>query len=128
MYEFLHLGLTRAGTLDPGSTGDPACQEVAWSARVAPMTSAYAAANGAEPSFTNFNQVCVEASHLTVQFKSEPAFCETLDYIFCSKDIKVATVLPLPESRATVSGPFPNSAQPSDHMMIAATLNVPILD
>ena len=77
-----------------------------------PMRSAYKVANGAEPDFTNFAQI-----------KDDPQFIDTLDYIFISPKIEVAEVLQLPH-RSEVKGPFPAPDEPSDHILLAATLRV----
>ena len=51
-------------------------------------------------------------------------FIETLDYLFLSPSIKVASVIPLP-SKGSVPGPFPTEPEPSDHMLIGATVDIP---
>ena len=58
------------------------------------MRSAYAAATGAEPDFTNHAQT-----------KDAPPFIATLDYLFCSEDWDVASVVPL--ATAAASGDHP---------------------
>ena len=45
----------------------------------------------------------------------------SLDYIFLSKGWKVVDTLRLP-TLAEARGPFPSDEQPSDHLMLAATL------
>lgn len=75
--------------------------------------SAYAVANGTEPDFTNYAQT-----------RDDPVFIETLDYLFLSPLIKVASVIPLP-SKGSVPGPFPTEPEPSDHMLIGATVDIP---
>jgi len=77
-----------------------------------PMNSAYAAANGKEPDFTNFAQI-----------RDEPVFCETLDYIFLSQDIKVSSVKQLPP-RGSIPGPLPTKDEPSDHLLLWAEIEV----
>eukprot|EP00048_Salpingoeca_helianthica_P000848 m.44366 g.44366 ORF g.44366 m.44366 type:complete len:374 (+) comp10902_c0_seq2:1278-2399(+) len=91
----------------------PAREYDPWKIRVAPMVSAYAAHVGREPEFTNFNQ-----------FKTNPPFCDTLDYLFLSPQVRVEEVLPLP-AKADAVGPFPTAEEPSDHILIAATLVIP---
>lgn len=79
-----------------------------------PMRSAYAVKNdGKEPDFTNYAQ----------SRDSEP-FIDTLDFVFLSEKWGVENVLELPH-RDDAKGPFPNldAAEPSDHIMIAATLS-----
>ena len=54
------------------------------------------------------------------------AFVECLDYVFCSPgQWAVRGVKPLP-SKATmdITKPFPTKAEPSDHVLIAADLEV----
>jgi endonuclease/exonuclease/phosphatase family metal-dependent hydrolase len=82
-----------------------------------PMRSAYALANGGvEPDFTN-NAWIGEAG---------PAFRETLDYIFVSREWRVDGVLPLPPRDGLADDDFyPNAAEPSDHLMLAANLSLP---
>lgn len=84
-----------------------------WEPTVAAMKSAYASANGKEPDFTNYAQV----------LDQEP-FIDTLDYIFLSPEWAVKDVRPLPH-RSEVAGPLPIEGEPSDHIMIAATLELP---
>jgi len=75
--------------------------------------SAYAAVNGEEPAFTNLAKV-----------RNDPVFCDCLDYIFCTDDVEIDSVLALPE-RGSLSGPvMPTKEQPSDHLMIGARLKV----
>lgn len=75
------------------------------------VRSAYAAANdGCEPDFTNYSRV-----------KEQEPFVDTLDYIFVSDSVSVENVLPI-QHRDSVSGPFPNGDEPSDHVLIAANL------
>lgn len=69
--------------------------------------------NGNEPDFTNFAKV-----------QDDPIFCETLDYIFLSKDWEVKEVEDLPH-RDKVTGPLPNKDEPSDHILISATVSLP---
>uniref|UniRef100_A0A7S1G458 Endonuclease/exonuclease/phosphatase domain-containing protein n=1 Tax=Bicosoecida sp. CB-2014 TaxID=1486930 RepID=A0A7S1G458_9STRA len=78
------------------------------------MQSAYAAAKGAEPLFTNY----VEPE------KAEDEFCDTLDYIFCSrKGLRVVDVLALPSEKSE-TGPLPSATEPSDHILIGATISL----
>jgi len=87
-----------------------------FTATCAPLESAYCKKDGKEPDFTNF---------AFNKFQTE-TFIETLDYIFCSQgDWKVDAVKALP-ARASVDleKPFPDAKQPSDHVMIAASLSL----
>ena len=77
------------------------------------LRSAYFAATGAEPDFTNHAQT-----------KDDPPFIETLDYLFCSEHWDVASVLPL-ANRTEVSGPYPTASEPSDHVLIGAEFALP---
>lgn len=86
-----------------------------WRPVVEPLVSAYAEAAGEEPLFTNY-----------VTFPDGSEFCETLDYIFHSGgDMACVGVLPTPETRHDC-GPLPSVDEPSDHLMIGATLRVPV--
>eukprot|EP00928_Gymnodinium_smaydae_P041140 TRINITY_DN27852_c0_g1_i1.p1 TRINITY_DN27852_c0_g1~~TRINITY_DN27852_c0_g1_i1.p1 ORF type:complete len:481 (-),score=71.11 TRINITY_DN27852_c0_g1_i1:50-1447(-) len=78
-----------------------------------PMRSAYATRRGAEPDFTNFAQV-----------QDEDPFIDTLDYIFCSPQLNVIDAEELPQ-RAEVPGPLPTATEPSDHILVSATLELP---
>lgn len=83
-----------------------------WKPTMKPMRSAYALKNGKEPDFTNYAQ----------SRDSEP-FIDTLDFIFLSNEWSVSDVIELPH-RENANGPFPNldEKEPSDHVMIAATV------
>lgn len=80
---------------------------------LAPMKSAYREVLGQEPDFTNYAKV-----------ESQPMFIETLDYVFCTEGVDVVDVIRLPP-RDAVQGPFPDASEPSDHVMIGATLRLP---
>ena len=97
---------------------DPAFPATAWNlfewtpSLLEPVRSAYATA-GQEPDFTNYAQV-----------GEQDPFIDTLDYIFLSPTgINVAGVTPLPK-REEAGGPFPNEEEPSDHVLIAADLDI----
>jgi 2',5'-phosphodiesterase len=82
-----------------------------WDANhVKPMRSAYAVKNGREPGFTNHARV-----------GDDPVFTETLDYIFLSPHWTVESVVTLPD-RADPQRPFPNNQEPSDHVLLGASL------
>jgi mRNA deadenylase 3'-5' endonuclease subunit Ccr4 len=88
-----------------------------WKPTSQPMRSAYAVRqDGKEPDFTNY----------AARSADEEPFIDTLDYIFLSDDDKwaVSDVLSIP-NREDSQGPFPNLdvQEPSDHVMIAATLS-----
>lgn len=69
--------------------------------------------HGCEPDFTNFAQV-----------EEEEPFIDTLDYIFCSPQLIVCDVPELPHRNA-VAGPLPIASEPSDHILVAARLELP---
>jgi len=107
--------LLTEGTLEPSHPDYPIPVEGDdWRPEVQPpLLSAYKVANGSEPDFTNFAQTV-----------GQPIFCETLDYIFHSNEWCVDSVLELPH-RNNVAGPLPNRSEPSDHLLLAATLSLP---
>lgn len=74
--------------------------------------SAYKVANGNDPDFTNYARVG----------ENDP-FVDVLDYIFVSPKVTVKSVLQLPH-RDDTDGPFPSATEPSDHILIAADLQV----
>lgn len=78
---------------------------------IVPLRSAYAVFNGAEPDFTNYAQV-----------RDDPPFIGTLDYIFLSPHWNVKNVRHL-EIRQNVRGPLPTAVEPSDHVLISATVS-----
>jgi 2',5'-phosphodiesterase len=84
---------------------------------VEPVRSAYRLMLGQEPDFTNFAHVGDRANM---------PFIDTLDYIFLSPSWSVEKVRDLP-ARDVAGGPFPNldHGEPSDHILIAATLSSP---
>lgn len=78
-----------------------------------PMKSAYKEVIGSEPDFTNYARI-----------EDTPTFIETLDYLFCTNTVDVVDVIRLPH-RDAVKGPLPVANEPSDHVMIGATLRLP---
>jgi len=109
-----HYRLLTEGTIDKGDeTYPPPKYGIEWESSIVGMRSAYATHGGKEPEFTNF---------ALTQGMDEP-FKETLDYIFLSDDWKVADVKPIPQSE-DVNGPLPNKLEPSDHVVIAANLQL----
>lgn len=83
---------------------------------LSPLRSAYVVAEGSEPDFTNFAQI-----------KDEPVFAETLDYIFISEHFGVENVTDLPSKAdgiPSIPGPLPTTAEPSDHLLLAARLHI----
>lgn len=83
-----------------------------WSPTIQAMRSAYAEKLGEEPDFTNYARI-----------KENDPFIDTLDYIFISKEWKVCSVKELVH-REDADGPFPNAKEPSDHVLIAADLEL----
>mmetsp|Transcript_33459 Transcript_33459/g.81204 ORF Transcript_33459/g.81204 Transcript_33459/m.81204 type:complete len:384 (-) Transcript_33459:105-1256(-) len=77
------------------------------------LKSAYKSVNGKEPPYTTFSRI-----------ERRERFISTLDYILVSPYIHVRRVLPLPELD-TQQGPLPTISEPSDHLMLAASLLVP---
>jgi 2',5'-phosphodiesterase len=94
------------------STNNLKPQRTFWAPVLEPMRSAYVLANGIEPDFTNH-----------AKMKQNNLFTDTLDYIFVSKHWKISNVTPLPH-RNDLPGPLPTEHEPSDHLMIAAHLEI----
>jgi endonuclease/exonuclease/phosphatase family metal-dependent hydrolase len=83
-----------------------------------PLVSAYRACMGAEPDFTN-NVINTRGG------KPEETFIETIDYIFCSKNVEIVGVQELPHRNAVADkGPLPWASEPSDHLPVCATIRV----
>lgn len=74
------------------------------------LKSAYSEFLGGEPEFTN-----------NAKIRDDPTFIGTLDYIFMFGDWKVESVLELPK-KVSIEGPYPDDDEPSDHIMLQATL------
>jgi 2',5'-phosphodiesterase len=85
-----------------------------WKASVSPLRSAYQTATGREPDFTN-----------NARIRDEDPFVDTLDYIFVSPEWAVDSVDALP-LRSEIEGPFPSASEPSDHLLLAADLSLPL--
>jgi endonuclease/exonuclease/phosphatase family metal-dependent hydrolase len=78
------------------------------------LRSAYALAHGAEPQFTNWSWV-----------KDTDEFLDVLDYVFVSGEVQVLDADELPaRDELAGGGPLPSACQPSDHLLVAATLRV----
>lgn len=84
-----------------------------WDIQVKPLRSAYKIGNGKEPEFTNWAQTKDQ----------EDPFIGTLDYIFISDEWRVDQVKSLP-SQKDVIGPFPIETEPSDHLLVSASLSL----
>lgn len=92
-----------------------------WRATILPMRSAYAQHSHGEPDFTNYAHTCS---------MNEP-FIETLDYIFLSDHWHVKDVKSIRHRRDVINDSsnlyiysFPNQDEPSDHVLIAATVEL----
>lgn len=110
MYHFL-----TTGELETTSPFYPSPKNgIDWKPTMKPMRSAYATRNGSEPDFTNYAHT---------RGRSDP-FIDTLDFIFLSEQWQVSAVRELAH-RDGSGGPFPNldKDEPSDHVMIAASLS-----
>eukprot|EP00466_Bigelowiella_natans_P005072 jgi/Bigna1/71570/fgenesh1_pg.16_\ len=77
------------------------------------LKSAYRCVYGHEPEFTTYSKI-----------EDRDRFISTLDYILVSPTVQVKRVLRLP-GVASQHGPLPSMAEPSDHLMLAATIGVP---
>ena len=81
-------------------------------------------AQGEEPAYTNWAHT-----------RNSQPFVGTLDYIFVSKGCQTVDVLPMPNAlpadldkgngEGIYGGPFPTVDEPSDHLMVAATIELP---
>lgn len=77
------------------------------------LQSAYKAFHGKEPILTNF----------VVSSFAGGEFAATLDYIWFSPGkFSVVACPPLPDSKLSAKGPYPNATEPSDHLPLRATL------
>ncbi|KAK3241996.1 hypothetical protein CYMTET_48292 [Cymbomonas tetramitiformis] len=114
LYKLLTIG--ELAEDDPAYPTFPPRRKTNWSpVGGAPLYSAYALATGCEPDFTNYAKTKAD---------TEP-FIGTLDYIFVSaRWWIVKEVSGLPTRDSVTDGPFPNANEPSDHIMIAATIEL----
>lgn len=117
-YELLTAGSLPASHPDVPAPEVIAAGGVAWRPRLqARLRSAYAAA-GSEPAWTNHT--------VSGGKKRANPFTDVLDYVFVSEDWSVEAVMPTPP--ATPPYPdhtyplCPSAEEPSDHIMIGATL------
>mmetsp|Transcript_53456 Transcript_53456/g.116094 ORF Transcript_53456/g.116094 Transcript_53456/m.116094 type:complete len:275 (+) Transcript_53456:302-1126(+) len=78
------------------------------------LRSAYAAVQGKEPAFTNYART---------EWDADP-FVGTLDYVFYSREWHATDVTELPKSHEDLPGPLPLRDEPSDHLLISATLRM----
>ena len=73
-----------------------------------------ASGKGEEPEFTNYAWTPWGGTQ----------FCETLDYIWLSPEWHVDDVVDLPSRSELTVESFPSQDEPSDHMLIGATLSL----
>ena len=108
MYNLLTQGSLEATNPDlpPPLTGSD------WKVDVKPMKSAYKEGLGKEPEFTNF-----------AKSRDSDTFIDTLDYVFLSNEWRVESIEPLPDKGSAV-GPYPTEEEPSDHLLLAASLKL----
>uniref|UniRef100_A0A7S3QC25 Endonuclease/exonuclease/phosphatase domain-containing protein n=1 Tax=Chaetoceros debilis TaxID=122233 RepID=A0A7S3QC25_9STRA len=109
-YEFLRTGVVD----ESDETYPPEKYGMKWESSMKSMRSAYFEMNKEEPEYTN-------ASHNGAM--NSESFIGTLDYIFLSQQWNVNNVLALPKRKDLV-GVYPNANEPSDHLMIAASLEL----
>lgn len=110
-----HYQLLRTGKIDEDDlTFPPDRYGVSWKSSFQGMKSAYFEFNGKEPSFTN------NAHNGALDAES---FIGTLDYIFLSDNIAVLDVKEVPAIES-LKGVYPDENEPSDHLMIAASLRL----
>lgn len=97
----------------PPSEGSPSYISYdGWSSKVPErMASAYCQVHGSEPDFTNYSVL------------PHQKFVDVLDYIFLSNGCQATEVRDLPAIQ-DISRALPNREQPSDHLMIAATVRI----
>lgn len=80
---------------------------------LAPLKSAYMEVLGSEPEFTNY-----------AKLGNTDPFIECIDYLFCTGGVEVVDVLRLPNKDMIDGGGLPDNNEPSDHVMVGATVRV----
>jgi len=125
--------LITEGSLDPEHEAfPPPRSHDSWEPTV-PMSlvSAYKQKLGDEPAFTNWAQT-----------RKSPPFIGTLDYVFMSEGCRAVELSPVPTTmpredgvarggqlkgavKGMYGGPFPTTEEPSDHLMVGATVELP---
>jgi len=111
-----HYRLLTEGKLDPEDETYPDTKYgMEWKVNdnFQALRSAYSVQNGAEPDFTNYAKA-----------KEDEPFIGTLDYIFLSPEWKVSGVVDTQHRSEVNDPPFPNAEEPSDHILIAANLEL----
>jgi len=111
-YDTSYRSLTEKGYLDVNFPKNNDYQITYRSNVEQVLKSAYREKNGAEPVYTDFSHT-----------PHSPNFCETLDYIFFHGQLTVKQVLELPDQ--PIGESYPDETRPSDHLMIAATFQLP---
>lgn len=116
--------LLTTGKMDPNDPNYPTLLEhdhTEWTPDLEePLVSAYKEYLGHEPEYTNYAQT---------KFMSEP-FIDALDYIFLStsngnSEFAVRSITFLPsKDEALKGGPYPDTKQPSDHLLLSADLSI----
>mmetsp|Transcript_31103 Transcript_31103/g.38413 ORF Transcript_31103/g.38413 Transcript_31103/m.38413 type:complete len:353 (+) Transcript_31103:113-1171(+) len=86
---------------------------------ISSLKSAAVQFRNSEPLFTNYSW----PKPWTPNQKDEP-FIGCLDYIFISDHFQVNDFSKLYDTVEEAKGPFPNSKEPSDHVLLAATLSI----
>jgi mRNA deadenylase 3'-5' endonuclease subunit Ccr4 len=110
-----HYSLLRTGVLDEKDETYPDEKfSMNWKPGFKGMRSAYFEMNGEEPEFTN------NAHNGAMNAES---FIGTLDYIFLSDEWKVKAVKETPKKEG-LEGVYPDEQEPSDHVVIAASLEL----
>jgi len=108
-----HYTLLTTGKLDKCDPTYPSEKHgFEWESNIRGMRSAYAVSDHGEPDFTNYAQI-----------KEDDPFIGTLDYIFLSDEWEVKGVKSTVH-RDIANGPYPNKAEASDHILIAADLEL----
>jgi mRNA deadenylase 3'-5' endonuclease subunit Ccr4 len=77
-----------------------------------PLISVYCL-SGIEPSFTNYSHV-----------KNKSVFKDCIDYIFVSRGLKVNSIQTLQEKPIETENGYPFANEPSDHLLLAADLEL----
>ena len=108
--------VTNGGLAADHPQAPPPRAEGAWApcASAAPLRSAYAIKDGAEPEFTN----------LAFSSWSKEPFSGCLDYIFLSEEWGVGEVKPLKKLSEEERKSYPSWDEPSDHVMIWADVEM----
>jgi 2',5'-phosphodiesterase len=106
--------LLTTGAIDPNDPAFPTGGD--WQPRQRePVRSAYALHNqGQEPDCTNYSRCGAQ----------EDCFIDTLDYIFVASDSVQVTGVTALSPREDLAGPLPNADEPSDHLLIAADVEI----